>query len=132
MDDQNMNSKVEIIGFINPMNMEFEFKEVNYEFSRFFGDRMIGVSQIDESDCIYLDCIKGEMQIRVSMSIEHRNRERSEGVILSFYHSEFVQNEVIQEIASYIKANMDEKYLMKECISRLINLLLEKLIYIDL
>ncbi len=78
MDDQNMNSKVEIIGVINPMNMEFEFKEVNYEFSRFFGDRMIGVSQIDESDCIYLDCIKGEMQIRVSMSIEHRNQERSE------------------------------------------------------
>lgn len=72
MKNNNINSGAEVVGFDDPTDEEFEFKELKYSRSNCFGDRTIGVSEVDENGYIYIDCIKGEKQIRASIGIEDK------------------------------------------------------------
>lgn len=100
MKDNNINSGAEVVGFDNPMDEENEFKELKYSHSSCFGDRTIGVSEADENGYIYIDCIKGEKQIRVSISVE--DEERSSYVVISI-QGKNVSDKKVEKIGAKIK-----------------------------
>ncbi len=100
MKDNNINSGAEVEGFGNPTDEEFEFKELKYSHSDCFGDRTIGISEVDENGYIYIDCIKGEKQIRTSIGIE--DKKHSSYVAISIQWKN-VSDKKVAKIGSKIK-----------------------------